>query len=148
MGGVGRSYCKELFMKGMEGLQPPSCTEWMTECVNILFLLSARVCSEYCLRWNGELFQPRRKKFQGLREWLSTFQSAIFFFFLFFQPASRVLCQRWRHFSLLTQLSLALFQSVFFFFCSVSHAERNKQCALSHPIPRNSIIQDSVVKRS
>lgn len=148
MGGVGRSYCKETFMKGVEGLWPPSCTEWMTECVNILFSLSAWVCSEYCLTWNGEMFQLRRKNFRA-SESDSQHSRVRFSSFFSFSPCPGFYASG-KDISLSSPDSLVLYFSLCFFCCccSVSHAERNKQCALSHPVPRNSISQDSVVKRS
>ena len=65
MGGVGRSYCKQTFMKGMEGLRPPSCREWMTDCFNILFSFSTRVCSEYCLSCHGGAVSAQKKIISG-----------------------------------------------------------------------------------
>ena len=61
----------------------------------------------------------------------------VFLFVCFFIFPARVLCQRPRCFPLLTQLSLALFKSVFFVQSSMQRRKK-KKCALSHPIPRNS----------
>lgn len=67
------------------------------------------------------------------------------FLFLSFCQSSRVLLsQQPRCCLLITPLSLALFK--YMFFCSLFYTERKEECVLLQPVPRNSVIQDFVVK--
>ena len=122
----------------------------MTDCFNILFSFSTRVCSEYCLSCHGGAVSAQKKIISGPQRVTLNIPKCDFLLLSFLSASVQGSMPAAKMF-LTPHPILSCFISVCGFFCcccSVSHAERDKQCALSHPIPRSSIIQDSVVKRS
>lgn len=106
-----------------------------------------RVSSRFLMQLHRS-FSSRRKESRASGSDLDSREMFAFsngFLFLSFCQSSRVLLsQQPRCCLLITPLSLPLFKSMFF--CSLFYAERKEECVLSQPVPRNSVIQDFVVK--